>query len=230
MVLTLSTLVDGLPFRARALAFPEGLAGFEVALERHYADRAIDVAVQHPVCRSDPTLVRRSSPLAAVPGAKAALSELFAASGLYINFFSSSQFGNAAGADATPALRLLASPAASEVEKAHLRSIAGALDPLELLTKIRALQRHLRILAAGFTPYGVRRDKAGGTRYWRTHRNAFESALPTLQSWQQDDPSQSSLKLLNRLRREQPGIYREGQLRSLQRQLKLLRDRLKPPS
>jgi hypothetical protein len=116
-----------------------------------------------------------------------------------------------------------------ESEKAQLRSLAETLDPLELLSRIRALHAHLRILSAGFVPVGTFRDGASHRRYWRTHRNAFEAALPTLEVWQAEDPGQSSLALLNRLQREQPGVYREGQLRSLQRQLKLLREQSKQP-
>jgi hypothetical protein len=137
---------------------------------------------------------------------------------------------------------LLLSSALSEHEKSQLRELAEALDPLQLLTDIRKLQTHIKILSAGFdlhTGNSQRRrwkgqetdraSKAAVRRYWRTHRNAFESAWPTIQAWRAADPNQTAEDLLKRLRCEQPGVYREGQLRSLQRHLMQWRSRTGEP-
>jgi hypothetical protein len=224
----LSILIDGLPFRARTLSLSPGVAGFERAVGAYCASRQLEVVYPRSGRRYEEP-VRPPSALSAVPAAREALAEFYAASGLYMNFFSS-QAGRAdPRAGATPALRVLESADVPESEKTQLRSLAETLDPLELLSRIRALHAHLRILSAGFLPVGTFRDGASRRRHWRTHRNAFESALPRLEVWQAEDPGQTSLALLNRLKREQPGIYREGQLRSLQRQLKLLREQAKRP-
>ena len=216
----LSILVDGLPFRALTVSLSAGVAGFEGAVGAYCASRQVEVLYPRSGRRYEEQ-VRPLSALSAIPAAREALAEFYAASRLYMNFFSGQPGRTDTRESETPALRVLASAHVPESEKPLLRSLAETLDPLELLSRIRALHAHLRILSAGFLPVGM--------RHWRTHRNAFESALPMLELWQAEDPSQSSLALLNRLKRARPGVYREGQLRSLQRQLKLLRERSKPP-
>jgi hypothetical protein len=158
-----------------------------------------------------------------------ALSQLYAVSSLYINFFSGSRTDKRAPALETPYSRVLLSSALSEHERSGLREMAEALDPSQLLGKIRALQTRIKILSAGFAVHTENSQpparKAAVRRYWRTHRNAFESAWPTIQAWRAADPNQTAEDLLRRLRRAQPGVYREGQLRSLQRHLMQWRSR-----
>jgi hypothetical protein len=113
---------------------------------------------------------------------------------------------------------------------------SSSLDPLQLLAEIRELQTHLALLSAGPKPStpdplmsrtvlrrgSVRAYQAAAKRqrHWRTHKNAFEAPWPIIQAWLDVETHQTSKELLERLQREYPGVYREGQLRSLQRRLK----------
>jgi hypothetical protein len=148
----------------------------------------------------------------------------------------------------TPCTRLLLSSDLAAEQKTQLRHQAESLDPLQLLDEARQMRSHLALLSAGFqlhTPSSRHIGPAGGeplnaappdlpalqgeavarVRSWRTHEDAFEAAWPTLQAWLHVDPAQTSKNLFERLRREFPGVYREGQLRSLQRRLRNWRSR-----
>jgi hypothetical protein len=95
-----------------------------------------------------------------------AITRLYGASRLFVNFFQPS-FKLAAkhreGAQVskryvppqTPSERLLQVESIPEAAKTKLREIAGALDPLKLLEEIRAVQAHLTALADGETPPSV---------------------------------------------------------------------------
>ena len=89
-----------------------------------------------------------------------ALSQLYAASRLFVNFFqpsfklaSKTRLGakvrKTYHAPATPYAKLLASTAITDEMKQRLRAVAEQLDPLRLLEEIRAVQQHLAALAAG---------------------------------------------------------------------------------
>ena len=103
---------------------------------------------------------RRFEGMAAVE----ALSRLYAASRLFVNFFQPSfklkekrRLGSRVvkryHAPETPCGRLLASSAISEQVKSQLRGIAGTLDPLQLLDEIRRMQSHLALLSEGGHPH-----------------------------------------------------------------------------
>ena len=120
------------------------------------------------------------------------------------------------------------------------------LDPLRLLDEIRTVQGHLAGLAAGrrlepVTPRDPDLDrfmKSLATawhdgevrpthqqapkppRHWRTRKDAFESAWPLLLAWLESDPDRTAKDLLDQLAHEQPGVFVEGQLRTLQRRVK----------
>lgn len=94
-----------------------------------------------------------------LPAAKA-ISRLYAASRLYVNFFQpsfkldtkvriGSQIKKHYHPPATPCQRLLASEAVPDEAKAALRSTARGLDPIRLLEEIRAMQEHIARLAEG---------------------------------------------------------------------------------
>lgn len=146
----------------------------------------------------------------------------------------------------TPCARLLMSDAVPEPVKARLREIAEALDPLRLLDEIRSMQHQLVTLADGGQPAMQARDpddlsrflaglatawRAGEVRPthaakaerrhdWRTRADPFESVWPTVCTWLTSDPDQTARQLLDRLQLEHPGVYPDGQLRTLQRKLK----------
>jgi hypothetical protein len=237
----LDALVEGLPFTCRGLLLGTELAFCEEAVSRYCSGRHIELisapwhgSPQGRVeYRSDPVVpnilgARKLQGEAAVT----ALSSLYAASGPYLNFFHPCPCRSD-----TPYTRLLASGALSEQQQLRLQRLAEALDPLQLLAEIRALQTHIKILSAGFLPHS--RDplplhrqgeaavgQASVRRSWRTHRNAFEAHWPLIQAWDAEDPHQTGIELFERLRRAHPGVYREGQLRSLQRRLKQWRGRI----
>ena len=149
-------------------------------------------------------------------------------------------------APATPCARLLASDAIPAAMKDRVRALAGTLDPLGLLDEVRAVQRHLAGLAAGSTIHPMpQRDadldgflrslalawRAGEVRpthrprkrpprHWRTRRDPFETTWPRVVEWLEAEPHRTAKELFDRLRREHPGMFPPGQLRTLQRRVK----------
>jgi hypothetical protein len=101
--------------------------------------------------------------------AAAALSRLYAASRLFVNFFQPSfklasktrvgaKVRKTYHAPETPYARLLVSAAVPDVMKDRLRAVAIQLDPLRLLEEIRSVQHHLAALAAGETTHVSRAE------------------------------------------------------------------------
>ena len=89
-----------------------------------------------------------------------ALSRLYSAARLFINFFQpsfklaektrvGSKVTKRYHRPETPCARLLASPAIPDPMKDRLRAVLATLDPLRLLDEIRTIQHHLAGLAAG---------------------------------------------------------------------------------
>ena len=142
----------------------------------------------------------------------------------------------------TPCARLLALDAIPVATKDWLRAVLGAVDPLALLDEIRAVQHHLAALAAGATVHPMpERDadldgflrslalawRAGEVRpthrarqrpprHWRTRQDPFETSWPRIVQWLETEPHRTAKELFDRLRREQPGVFLPGQLRTLQ--------------
>ncbi len=96
--------------------------------------------------------------------AAAALTRLYAASRLFVNFFqpsfklaSKTRLGakvrKTYHAPETPYAKLLACAAITDEMKDRLRAVAGQLDPLRLLEEIRSVQHHVAALAAGQTTH-----------------------------------------------------------------------------
>ena len=146
----------------------------------------------------------------------------------------------------TPCARLLAADAIPAVMKDRLRAVLGTVDPLGLLDEIRAVQHHLAGLAAGATVHPMpQRDadldgflkslalawRAGEVRpthrprkrpprHWRTRKDPFETTWPCVVQWLEAEPHRTAKELFERLRREHPGVFPPGQLRTLQRRVK----------
>ena len=145
---------------------------------------------------------------------------------------------------ATPCERLLAHPAVATTVKEALRAELAALDPLALLHQIREAQSALAALASGELGHGPEREsldaflaklpelwRAGEVRpthrctssfprTWRTRKDPFEAVWSEILLWLQEDPESSAKTLLERLQREHPGQFGEGQLRTLQRRIR----------
>ena len=146
---------------------------------------------------------------------------------------------------ATPSARLLESKDVPDEVKEKLRSAAADLDPLRLLDEIRTMQRHLADLAAGGVPsllagrdpeldsflkslktawqHGeVRATHAANPkppRDWRTRVDPFEIAWPLVRRWLEAEPDRTAKEIFQRLQIDQPGVFPEGQLRTLQRRV-----------
>jgi hypothetical protein len=148
---------------------------------------------------------------------------------------------------ATPCARLLASDAVPETVKHRLREVASTLDPLRLLDEIRAMQHQLAELSSGKTSHvppcnpdreleqflnslatawkdgevrPTHRTRPGPRRDWRTRKDPFEQVWSMLLQWLEDEPERTAKELFQRLQREQPGTFPDGQLRTLQRRVK----------
>ncbi len=147
---------------------------------------------------------------------------------------------------ATPCERLLAHTAIADATKENLRMERGRLDPLGLLHRIREGQAALAaLLGSGDLRSGPERESLeqflaklpelwregearpthrkaeSQPRSWRTRQDPFESVWPEILLWLQENPDATGKSLLERLHREYPGRFPNGQLRTLQRRIKL---------
>ena len=141
--------------------------------------------------------------------------------------------------------RLLASD--REAVKQRLREQFAALDPVALLTTIRAAQQELSILthrdagAAGApdqpeyltafatawhsdyrAPKGRRKNTT--KHWWRSRADPFADSWPMVEGWLVAQPNLAAEELLTQLRQRLPDLYPTGaQLRTLQRRIKAWR-------
>jgi hypothetical protein len=146
----------------------------------------------------------------------------------------------------TPASRLLNADTVSSQVKARLEEIASRLDPPQLLDEIRRVQHHIVRIGDGENSHAVlpqrddlsrflaslstawhagevrptHRSTAKPPRHWRTRVDPFESGWSQVREWLEVDPDLTGLELFERLQRQRPGVYPDGQLRTLQRRLK----------
>ena len=147
---------------------------------------------------------------------------------------------------ATPCDRLLESEMVDEETKIQLREQKAELDPVRLLYMIRELQSTLAALggssesANGASPTSkslsdflkqlprlwkegevraTHRKRTSSSHYWRTRKDPFETVWPQLLYWLQRDPDIAATELFFKLKSEYPGIYSDGQLRTLQRRV-----------
>jgi hypothetical protein len=150
-------------------------------------------------------------------------------------------------APATPCQRLLADLRTSEAARSSLIGLQERLDPVSLLHEIRERQRRLVEIAdkAGTdetqpasveeflaalktawregTPRPTEQQPPPKLRWWRSRKDPFETTWPEVRSWAEADPDLTGRQLLERLQAQYPGVYPDGQLRTLQRRLKAWR-------
>ena len=122
--------------------------------------------------------------------------------------------------------------------------LQAGLDPVRRLAEIRDVQRRLVALADTPMPDGrpapplevflaglrtawkqgevrpTARPVVKTVRWWRSRRDAFETTWPLLRQWFEAEPKRTRRQLFERLQAEHPGLYPDGQLRTLQRRLK----------
>lgn len=170
VVETLDRIRNGLPFALRALDVDNGSEFVNEALINYCLSHGIELTRSRPWRKNDQAWIeqkngavvrkllgyRRFQGIAAAQ----AITRLYGAARLFVNFFQPSfklAEKHRQGAlvskryhpPQTPCERLLQAESLSEIAKAKLREVAGALDPLKLLEEIRAVQAHLVILADG---------------------------------------------------------------------------------
>ena len=145
---------------------------------------------------------------------------------------------------ATPCQRLLADPRTPAAVRDRVTALKVNLDPVRLLAEIRAAQQRLVALAdkpmtgdapaptlelflAGLRTAGkegevrpTAQPAVKAVRWWRSRRDPFETTWPLLRQWFDAEPERTGRELFERLQAEHPGVYPNGQLRTLQRRLK----------
>ena len=149
----------------------------------------------------------------------------------------------------TPCQRLLADPRTGDEVRGKVEAMFATLDPVQLLQEVRAAQQELADLADRPTPgeaaavtapsevtleqflFGLRtawregevrptsRPK-GKARRGRRRPDPFAAVTEQMHDWFKAEPWRTSRELFERLQAEQPGVFPDGQLRTLQRRLK----------
>src|SRR5205823_14116922 len=147
---------------------------------------------------------------------------------------------------ATPCQRLLADPRTNEDVRHRVNELRATLDPVRLLQQIRAAQQQLVDIAdkpvlgetakpalptleeflsglrtawreAEERPTSVAREKPKRSR---RRPDPFAAVTVELRGWFEAEPWHTSREVLERLQAPCPGVYPDGQLRTLQRRLK----------
>jgi len=188
--------------------------------------------------------------------AAAALARLYGSVRLFVNFFQPSfklaeksregaKVRKSYHPPATPYQRLMADARVSDEVKRQVKMLHDGLDPVRLLSDIRAGQKRLvEIADAPETATAIElptleqflsglrtawqegeirptaQPKAPMKRKWRRTPDPFLLVSTQLQGWFEVEPWRTSRELLERLQTEHPGTYPDGQLRTLQRRLK----------
>jgi len=264
----ISAIAQHLPFALRGLDTDNDSAFMNETLKGYCQQHRIEWTRSRAYLKNDQAwveqkngaVVRRLAGYGRLSGltAAAALQRLYASARLYVNFFqpsfklASKQRDGALvrkryHSPLTPYQRLLASDRIDQTVKGHLREQFALLNPVALLTTIRAVQRELSILsnretgAAGFpdqpeylaafatawhsdyrAPKGQRKKAA--KHWWRTRTDPFADSWPLVEDWLVAEPSLAAGELLTRLRQRLPDLYPTGaQLRTLQRRVKAWR-------
>ena len=267
-----SLVVEGLEAISQQLPFPvlgidsdNGGEFINETLITYCADRGIEFTRSRPYRKNDQawieqkngSVVRRFVGHDRYSGQVAgqAMAHLYEAVRRYVNFFQPSfklieKIRDGAttvkrySPPATPLDRLIEHDATSDELKAGLSEHRSALDPLQLLHRIREAQS---ALVATTTPK-VRETPSGDSlegflaklpslwqqgevrpthmvkvrapRHWRTRKDPFEGVWADVLAWLQAEPDATGKALMGRLQSEHPDRFSEAQLRTLQRRLK----------
>jgi hypothetical protein len=172
LVEALERVRQGLPFPLRALDVDNGSEFVNETMIQYCLRHGIELTRSRPYRKNDQAwieqkngaIVRKLLGYRRFEGIAAAqvLSRLYGASRLFVNFFPSFKLAekHRQGAQVTkryhspetPCERLLSAETVSDATKVKLREVGSALDPLQLLEEVRAMQSHLVVLAEGGTP------------------------------------------------------------------------------
>jgi hypothetical protein len=151
---------------------------------------------------------------------------------------------------ATPCQRLLTDKRTTEEVRTTLEALQKQLDPVALLHEIRYRQRRLVMLGdkarieegepeplekfmaalrtswTEGTPHPTEKQAAPKSHWWRSRKDPFESTWLEVRRWAEVEPALTARQLLQRLQAQYPGSYPDGQLRTLQRRLKIWRGQI----
>ncbi len=170
VVQTLERVRVSLPFALRALDVDNGTEFVNDRLIEYCLSHGIELTRSHPYRKNDQAWIEQKNGAVVrkllgykrfegIAAAKA-ITRLYGASRLFVNFFQPSfklvakhregaQVSKRYHPPQTPCERLLQAESTPETAKMKLREIAVALDPLKLLEEMRAMQAHLTALADG---------------------------------------------------------------------------------
>jgi len=149
----------------------------------------------------------------------------------------------------TPCRRLLMRDEVPNETKAALRRQMEALDPVLLLKHIREAQDAVMALSQNRAPATAAPDvsafvsslatawRSGEVRpthrqgpkpgrWWRSRRDPFAEVWPVLLGWLEERPDLEAKELLKRLQAAHYGEFPDGQLRTLQRRVRVWRARI----
>jgi hypothetical protein len=173
LIETLERIRIGLPFPLQALDVDNGSEFVNEAMIQYCLRNGIEFTRSRPYRKNDQawieqkngSIVRKLLGYRRFEGIAAAqvLARLYGASRLFVNFFQPSfklAEKHRQGAHVTkryhppetPCERLLQAETLSEPIKVKLREVGNALDPLQLLEEVRAMQSHLVTFADGGQP------------------------------------------------------------------------------
>ncbi len=174
LVEALERVRQGLPFPLRALDVDNGSEFINETMIQYCLRNGIELTRSRPYRKNDQAwieqkngaIVRKLLGYRRFEGIAAAqvLARLYGASRLFVNFFQPSfklaekhrqgaQVTKRYHPPQTPCERLLLSETMSDAAKMKLREVGSALDPLQLLEEVRAMQSHLIRLADGDKPH-----------------------------------------------------------------------------
>jgi hypothetical protein len=207
-------------------------------------------------------IVRRIVGYRRLEGAKAAaaLAQLYATVRLYVNFFQPSfklarkdrdgaRVKKHYHSPATPCQRLLMDARTPQQVRRRVEAIRTGLDPVRLLSEMRAAQKLLveiadstvqaevnaptldQFLAGLRTAWKVgevrptAQPKARAKRL-RRRPDPLLTVTAQLRGWFEAEPERTGRQLLERLQAEYPGLYPNGLIRTLQRRLKIWRQEI----
>jgi hypothetical protein len=188
--------------------------------------------------------------------AAAVLDEFHRQARLYVNFFlpcfklksktrEGAKVSKKYESPVTPYERLLANAQMTESQKAALRETFNSLDPVRLLSDIRAIQHHITTLevannnaqldtsersldqfvsslSTAWKAGEVRpthKKRSSGPRSWRTRIDPFQKTWDLIEQWLNDQPDANAKELLHRLQQADSTIP-DNQLRTLQRRVR----------
>lgn len=149
----------------------------------------------------------------------------------------------------TPYQRLLEHEDISPEAKERLRRTMEGLDPVLLLKQMREAQDTVVAFSDNRTPETVASTmkayvsslgsawRAGEVRpthrrapkpghWWRTRKDPFAEVWPVLLGWLEETPDMEAKQMLKRLQASGYGNFPDGQLRTLQRRVRLWRMRI----